>query len=77
MENAKVFLVCLRKDEAITTWSEALNSSIEDVINKVKHDKDWIGGKFLEVSIELEINNVWHKYLLDIKNSPFNQLLGS
>ena len=77
MENARVFLVCHRRDDEITTWSETLNSSIEDVINKVKHDKNWIGGQFLEVSIELEINDKWNKYLLDIKNSPFNQLLGS
>jgi len=77
MENVRIFLVCLRKDDEVTTWSENLETSIEDVINKVKHDKNWIGGKFLEVTLELEDNRICKKYRLDIENSSFNQLLGS
>lgn len=77
MEKARIFLVCLRKDDEVTTWSETIDTSIEDVINKVKYDKNCIGGKFLEIKIELEHNGIWNKYSLDIKNNPFNQLLGS
>jgi hypothetical protein len=77
MENARIFLVCLRKDDEITTWSEKLETSIEDVINKVKYDKNWIGGKFLEIKLEFENNDEYYKYSLDVKNNPFNQLLGS
>jgi hypothetical protein len=77
MENARIFLVCLRKDDEVTTWSEKLETSIEDVINKVKYDKNWIGGKFLQIKLEFENNGEYCKYSLDVKNNPFNQLLGS
>jgi hypothetical protein len=77
MENARIFLVCLRKDDEVTTWSEKLETSIEDVINKVKYDKNWIGGKFLQIKLEFENNGEYYKYSLDVKNNPFNQLLGS
>jgi hypothetical protein len=77
MKTKGIKFICERRDGEITTWYDIFNTKVEDIINKVKYDKDWIGGKFLEIYIELDLNGVYYKVNLDLQNSKYNQLLGS
>jgi len=70
-------LVCERADNEITTWHDVLETTVEDVIRKVRHDKNWMGGKFLEVYLEFDNHGKYYKVYLDVNNCGFNQLLGS
>ena len=77
MKATGIKLVCLRSDGEITTWHEKFETTVEDVIRKVKYDKFWIGGKFLEIYLEFDNNGEYYKVQLDVVNYGFNQLLGS
>jgi hypothetical protein len=70
-------LICERADGEITTWHDVFETTVEDVINKMKHPKRWIGGKFLEAYLEFDNNGKYYKVYLDVKERGFNQLLGS
>lgn len=70
-------LICERADGEITTWHDVFETTVEDVINKMKHSKRWIGGKFLEAYLEFDNNGKYYKVYLDVKERGFNQLLGS
>lgn len=70
-------LVCQRVDGEITTWHDVFEDTIEDIINKVKYQKNWIGGIFLEAYLEFDNNGKYYKVYLDVKEYGLNQLLGS
>jgi hypothetical protein len=70
-------LICERADGEITTWHDVLETTVEDVIRKVRHQKNWMGGKFLEAYLEFDNAGKYYKVYLDVKERGFNQLLGS
>ena len=70
-------LICERADGEITTWHDVFETTVEDVINKMKHSKGWIGGKLLEAYLEFDNDGKYYKVYLDVKERGFNQLLGS
>ncbi len=70
-------LICERADGEITTWHDSFETTVEDVINKMKHEKQWIGGNFIEAYLEFDNNGKYYKVYLDVKDRGFNQLLGS
>jgi hypothetical protein len=70
-------LICESANGDISTWHDVFETTVEDVINKVKHQKNWIGGKFLEAYIEFNNNDNYYKVYLDVENRGFNALLGS
>ncbi len=70
-------LICEREDGQITTWRDVFETTVEEVINKVKHSKGWIGGNFLEAYLEFDNGGKYYKVYLDVKEQGFNQLLGS
>lgn len=73
-----VKIICTRKDGAITTWHDVLTTSVEDVVNEVKYDKNWIGGKITEIYLEFDdVNGKYYKTYLDVKKGGFNKLLAS
>jgi len=77
MKTAGLKLVCERADGNITTWHDVFQEPVEDVINKMKHTKRWIGGKFLEAYLEFDNDGYYYKVYLDVKECGFDKLLGS
>jgi coproporphyrinogen III oxidase len=77
MKATGIKFIVEHKNEMISTWHDNFDMTVEEIINKVKHDKSWIGGKFLEIYIEFTDNRTYYKVYLDIKNQKYNQLLGS
>ena len=69
-------LTCERADGEITTWHDKFETTVEDVIRKVMHQKGWMGGKFIEVYLEFDNDGEYYKVYLDVKDYGFNQLLG-
>ena len=53
-------LICERADGEITTWHDVFETTVEDVIRKVRHQKRWMGGKFLEAywSLTMMVNTI-------------------
>jgi len=70
-------LICERADGEITTWHDVFETTVEDVIRKVRHQKRWMGGIFLEAYLEFDNDGQYYKVYLDVKERGFNQLLGS
>jgi len=72
-----VKMVCEQKNGDINTWHDVLvlEPNIESIINRVKYQKNWMGGKFLNIYIEFESNNKYNKIELDIKKNKYNELL--
>jgi hypothetical protein len=70
-------IICLRADGEITTWHTIFDKSVEDIIRDIMHEKNWIGGKFLEIYLEFDNQGEYYKVQLDVLNYGFNQLLGS
>jgi len=70
-------LICERADGEITTWHDVFETTVEDVIRKVRHQKRWMGGRFLEAYLEFDNDGQYYKVYLDVKERGFNQLLGS
>lgn len=68
-------LICEHADGEITTWHDAFNTTVEDVIKKVVYHKDWINGKFIEAYLEFENDGKYYKVFIDIKKQKLNQLL--
>lgn len=73
MNTTGIKLICVRKDEAITTWHDVFEQSIENIINDVKDRKNWIGGKFQEIYLEFDNGGQYYKVVID--HSKFNYLL--
>jgi len=69
-------VVCQKANKDISTWHDVYETSVEDTINKVKHQKHWMGGKFVEIYLELDNNGKYDKLFLDIKKNEYNKLLG-
>lgn len=70
-------LTCERADGEITTWHDVFETTIADVIKKVRHQKRWMGGKFIEAYLEADNNGEYYKVYLDVNNCGLNQLLNS
>ena len=68
-------LVCECKAGDVNTWHDVLETTIEDVINKWKHNKTWMGGKFLEAYLEFHHNDKYYRVDVDIKKMGLNKLL--
>ena len=69
MKITGIKIVCEQANKDITTWHDVYETSVEDTINKVKHQKNKKHRKKLEiVSLELIFNHV------RIKNSK-NKLI--
>jgi hypothetical protein len=77
MKATGIKFVCERADGEITTWHDVFEKTVEDVINGIKHEKRWIGGKFLEAYLEFDNDGKYYKVYLDVKERGFNQLLCS
>lgn len=76
MKITGIKIVCEQANKDITTWQDVYETSVEDTINKVKHQKHWMGGKFVEIYLELDNNGKYDKLFLDIKKNEYNKLLG-
>jgi hypothetical protein len=50
----------------ITTWHDVFETTANDIINKIKHQKGWIGGKFIEAYLEFSNNGEYYKVYLDV-----------
>ena len=65
MKEEILFIACERKDGFVTTWSEMMDKhSVSGVIQRVKHLKDWVGGKFIDI-------HTWcdgKKFVYDVSN---------
>jgi len=77
MKCTGIKLICERKDGSITTWQDVFDRPVEEIINKVKYDKQWMGGKFEEILLSFGDGGGFFRVSLDIANSSYNQLLGS
>jgi len=75
MDATGIKFVCERADGEITTWHDVFEKSAEDVIRDVRHQKDWVGGKFLDIYLEFNNKGEYYKVYLDIQRCGFNQLL--
>ena len=69
-------IICQKANKDISTWHDVYETSVEYTINKIKHEKKWMGGKFVEIYIELYNDGEYHKLFLDIKKNEYNKLLG-
>ena len=69
-------IICQKANKDISTWHDVYETSVEYTINKIKHEKKWMGGKFVEIYIELYNEGEYHKLFLDIKKNEYNKLLG-
>lgn len=70
-------LVCELANGDLTTHHDVFETTVENVINDVKHSKRWIGGKFLEIYLEFNNAGEYYKVYLDVNERGYNQLLGS
>ena len=77
MKATGIKFIVEHKNDMISTWHDNFDMTVEEIINKMKYNKSWIGGKFLEIYIEFNDNRTYYKVYLDIKNQKYNQLLGS
>lgn len=66
-------LICERSDGEITTWHDTLETTVEDVINKIKHQKRWMGGEITKAYIEFDNKGDYYKVHID--TSRINHLL--
>jgi hypothetical protein len=64
-------------DRSITTWQQDVDDTIENMIRKLRHNHNWMGGKFLEIFLIFNNNGKYYKTLLDIDNSTFNNLIAN
>ena len=44
MKITGIKIVCEQANKDITTWHDVYETSVEHTINKVKHQKHWMGG---------------------------------
>lgn len=77
MEAKGIKIIVERADKEITTWHDVFEKPIEDIINGVKFQKKWMGGKILEMYLEFDNKGQYHKVYLDVKDQKYNLLLGS
>jgi hypothetical protein len=77
MKATGIKLVCQRANGDLTTWHDVFETTVENVINDVKHSKGWIGGKILEIRLEFNNAGKYYKVYLDVNEQGYNQLLGS
>jgi hypothetical protein len=75
MQAKEIKFVVEHSDKRITTWNNKFDDKVENIINKLKHDQKWLGGKFLEISIAFDNNGVYYEVELDVKNSIYNLLI--
>ena len=76
MKITGIEIICQKANKDISTWHDVYETSVEDIINKVKHQKNWMGGKFVEIYLEFDNNGKYDKFYLDIKKNEYNKLLG-
>ena len=76
MEITGIKFVCEHSNGDISTWHDNFEEKVEDIIKKIRHRKFWMGGKFLEIRLDLNVNGEYHEVFLDVKNQGYNQLLG-
>jgi hypothetical protein len=76
MKITGIEIICQKANKDISTWHGVYETSVEDTINKIKHEQDWMGGKFLEIYLEFDNNEKYYKFYLDIKKNEYNKLLG-
>jgi hypothetical protein len=76
MKITGIEIICQKANKDISTWHDVYETSVEDTINKVKHQKNWMGGKFVEIYLEFDNNGKYDKFYLDIKKNEYNKLLG-
>jgi hypothetical protein len=77
MKATGIKLICERANGDLTTWHDVFETTVENVINDMKHSKGWIGGKFLEIYLEFDNAGKYYKVHLDVNEQGYNQLLGS
>lgn len=83
MKVTTIKFVCEQANGNINTLHCVFDRPINQIINKYKYDKDWIGGKFLEIYIEFDNfaqhNQPYDRYYkvnVDLINTSFNLQLG-
>lgn len=77
MKAKGIKLTCELANGEINTWHTVFNKTVQEIIKEVAYDKNWFGGKFLEIYLEFNNNNSYYKVYLDVKDYGFNQILGS
>lgn len=75
MKATGIKIIVEHESKEISTWHDVFETTAEEIINKVKHNKGWIGGKVLEAYIEFagKTYNEYYKVYLDV--NKFNILL--
>jgi hypothetical protein len=54
-----------------------LEKSIEESIKDLAYEKNWFGGRFLEICVTVQTDKIKYHLYLDILNSKYNLILGS
>lgn len=77
MKATGIKLVCERANGEIVTWHDVFETTVEDVIKKIRNRNQLIGGEILEAYLEFDNDGKYYKVYLDVKDRGYNQLLGS
>ncbi len=77
MKATGIKLVCERANGEIATWHDVFETTVEDVIKKIRNRNQWIGGEILEAYLEFDNDGKYYKVYLDVKDRGYNQLLSS
>lgn len=77
MKATGIKFICECKHGDINTWHDVLHTTVDEIINKVKYQKGWIGGKFTDIYLEFDNDGKYYKVHLDIAMNGFNKLLGT
>lgn len=73
MKATGIKLVCSCLGGDINTYHGAFEVPVEDLIEKIKAEKDWVGGKFTQAYIEFDNKGNYYKVFLDI--NTLNKLI--
>ena len=65
MKVTGIKLVCRCLSGEINTYHGVFETTVEELINKVKVNKDWVGGRFTDAYLEFDNNGNYYKVFLD------------
>ena len=65
MKATGIKLICRCLEGDINTYHDVFETTVEELINKAKVNKGWVGGKFTDAYIEFDNNGNYYKVFLD------------
>ena len=66
MKATGITLTCECKRGDINTYHDDFEKTIEQLIDNIKVNKDWVGGKFISAYLEFDNKGDYYKVYLDI-----------